>query len=222
MERFEKHFKRWKLLTMISVIWIGVYIVIDNKIFGTRGGDAAFLRGIIIGFLPLFCCLAIYLPFLARIDPAKSGKKIDKSSVLYNELSHQATVLQFNESNWYCLIVRKHETHTTAYTPEQVIFTSATVGGVTTGGFSKVGGYKTKHSTSLFNYDILYNGDEYKNSAEKPSVWSIQLRNREMLDAAQKDPFISTLLEGNTIKLKPMIESDCKKVVGFISGFGRS
>lgn len=93
------------------------------------------------------------------------------------------------------------------YTPEKLIFTSATVGGVTTGGWDKVGGNGTeKRKTDRFN--LVYNYLEPEDNSVKTGYVSKIVLSDELLEKAKKSN-VKPYLDGNNIVVvKPLERSE--------------
>ena len=96
------------------------------------------------------------------------------------------------------------------YAEEKLIFTSATVGGVTTGGVEKVGGYGTeKKKTDKCNLVYQY-VDPKNNQTKKVYVTAIQLS--ESLRKSAKLSKIKEYLDGNSlIVVTPLVSSEKEK-----------
>ncbi len=81
--------------------------------------------------------------------------------------------------------------------PTEYIYTSATVGGITTGGITKIGGnYAYTHSGT--NKYKLYSSI----SGEKIEIKKIQMETPEVIESAEKHPIVKNFIKGNQLVLE--------------------
>lgn len=186
-----------------------IYVIVIVGMFVIVGiGSTAGLSTGLICLIGIAFCIALVVA-----EEKKKGKK------LKNLQNQTANELKFNEKTGVITLTKRHASYSERFTlenyistrhgyaQEKLIFTSATVGGVTTGGVDKVGGYGTeKMKTDKYNliYEYL---DPKDNLIKKGIVKRINLSDN-LLEKA-KNSKIKNYLDGkNIIVVTPLVSSE--------------
>lgn len=133
----------------------------------------------------------------------------EKTGVITIKQRNKDIAKQFNFENY---VSTRH-----GYAQEKIIYTSATVGGVTTGGFDKVGGYGTeKKKTDKYNLIYQY-VDSETNSTKKICVTKIKLSD-ELAKKAQNSKVKEYLnAKGNSIIVITELQSSEKEKQAYVN-----
>lgn len=146
----------------------------------------------------------------AKKKKLKDIQKAQEGALNYDPKTQTVILKRRHETNAKRFILKNYVSTRVGYTPEKLIFTSATVGGVTTGGVDKVGGYGTEQkSTDRYNVFFTYVSSE-KDELKEVEVKKIALSD-ELLEQAKKSN-IKKYLNGNKIIIvEPLVSSEDKK-----------
>ncbi len=128
-------------------------------------------------------------------------KKLNAIKEMGNLHSFSGTTLYINKRDKALRAIFKtkaHEVGSIEHIPEKYIYTSATVGGITTGGISKVGGYDEVNQFKIARRDLLYlTRNENAANILEHRIEKIHLAN-DLMEEAKKSP-IKDYLKGNDI-----------------------
>ena len=83
-------------------------------------------------------------------------QKAAGTALLYDAESETITINEIREDTFKRIRPEKYESKIYGFTPEKLVYTSATVGGITTGGIDKVGGSFTSVKANTDKYRLVY------------------------------------------------------------------
>ncbi|MBR5479161.1 MAG: hypothetical protein IKU84_03200 [Clostridia bacterium] len=153
---------------------------------------------VILGLLGMM----ILFGFVSAKLSAKGQKTINDMSDCYAYHDGSLTLLKCDERfGTICKIERK-TLSTLHYVPEKYVYTGATVGGITTGGVHKEGGYNEATPISEKRYELkikVY--DESSHQMVYLPIDSIHVADKSLLEAAKANPRISDYISGSFIWL---------------------
>lgn len=111
-----------------------------------------------------------------KINALSELQNQTKDTITYDDRTGVVTISQRHSSFRTRFTYEKYVATHYNYTPEKLVFTSATVGGVTTGGVDQVGGYGTKERHTD-RYQIIYEYVLSEGSPKQGHVKEIRLSN---------------------------------------------
>ena len=151
----------------------------------------------------------------AEKQEIKEITKKSPNSIKYNAENGELILNERSEDFKKLFSTERYISTRHGYAEEKLIFTSATVGGITTGGWDKVGGYGTeKKKTNKYNLVYEYVNPE-DNSYKRGYVNRIILSD-ELLKKAQTSN-VKPYLDGNSIiVVNPLIISE-KELNGYVN-----
>lgn len=135
-----------------------------------------------------------YLPIPVAENPSVNAKEATKDSMIYDASTQTLTVKARCAANRGALEIVADRDIKTKYEPKRLVYTGATVGGITTGGFHEEGGYNYISSANKTGkYNIYYIG-------ELLPIQKIELSN-ELVPQAKKSEIKPFLNNHNAILL---------------------
>lgn len=173
------------MVVLIFVFIAGIAIMFSGSSDGLAFGFLlAGASGAILGYL-------LYKD--AQVTKMKNSKDIEIANkedgiiVLNKRTANNRNVLEVNESRDYT--IKEH--------PAELVYTSATVGGITTGGFHVNEAYRTEHvGEKLGTYYITLRGWQDSTIVKKVRI------QPDMVDSARANPIVCKFLDGKTLTLK--------------------
>lgn len=143
-------------------------------------------------YLIIIIAILVVSWFMAKISTEKEVEEVtgakSQTSCYYNSSSETLYIDSRNPNYSKIIFSRPHQITKYTNIPEQHIYTSATVGGVTTGGITKVGGYTEGQKRNTPQYELVYK--EVVNSNEKTGVAYYNIKkislSVSMLEEAKK------------------------------------
>lgn len=140
----------------------------------------------------------------------KSLQEETKDIIKVNENTGVITITQRHKAFAKMFTCENYVSTRHGYAEEKLIFTSATVGGVTTGGVDKVGGYGTEKKKTD-KYNLIYQYVDYKSDqTKKVYVTAIQLS--DSLRKSAKLSKVKEYLDGNCLNVvMPLVSSEKEK-----------
>ncbi len=169
----------------ISYTAIGILIGVPFVLLlGTFGAIIAVVLGA-IGF------------FTAEIKAEnQAAKSRREAECFYSESQKRLHITTRVGSNKKVLCLTEYRADNYGYTPEKLVYTGATFGGITTGGFHKEGGLYANKGVRSGRYVL-----NYLEGANKQQPIEIISFSAEVLEEAKASP-ISKYLSGSVIHLK--------------------
>lgn len=166
--------------------------VIVGLVIMFSGSTEGFFIGLLLAGIPgVMLGRALYKE--AQVTKMKNSKDIEITNkqdgviVLNRRTANNGNVLEINESRDYTI-----EEH-----PAELVYTSATVGGITTGGFHVNEAYRTESvGGKLGTYYITLRGWQDSTIVNKVRIQS------DMVDSARANPIVREFLDGTTLILK--------------------
>lgn len=147
----------------------------------------------------------------------KSNKKAEQAQTDdYIQFHSNTNTLEVNKKSKLLrkrLKVEEYKSTNVNYTPEKLIYTSATVGGITTGGVSKVGGVGSEKLYSA-KCELFYEYLDDQNNIAKSPINRITLSN-DLLEKA-RNSIVSEYLEGNSIVVVEKLVESTATINGLI------
>ena len=173
---------------------VGIVILAIIALTGLVGFFALSDPGTIFVVLTIVVTLAIYIIVKKQSQEAREDERTNLLMVSKNCLY----VLKAESKNASALKMEKHRRTSYKYNPATITYTGATVGGVTTGGFS----YDEAHYTSKAEgftgkYDLWYTDVDKKLHL----VTDIEL-SKSLVTSAKKNKTVAQFLKDNTLHLK--------------------
>ena len=161
-----------------------------------------FCLGIIRKLHPLLIIAVFFLPFLFLLAPSLANK-IDPVAIEVassNGFDSGIKVLERKSANRRVLSLCRHRESYHKYNPASATFSAATVGGVTTGGWSvKEAHYTTEMGAATDKYLLCYTPNVYyKNQCSFPSRVVLTQNDAQ----AARDQGFGKFLEGETLVLR--------------------
>lgn len=177
----------------------------NTGVMGT-GEMLIFVIGVVFA---MYC--AIKVVFYCYEKKYKKYREITKDSLQYNERNKTLTVnyrMPENAKSLECRPVTYEEQSTS---PKELVYTSASSGGVTIGGFDVIGGNVKKKTRVLPTSKCFYCGNE---------VEIIELSSKVFYEAL--DSSIRDFLDGDTIIIKrDMSDASYNGINGIEKAYGR-
>ncbi len=127
------------------------------------------------------------------------------------------------EGNYGSFTVEPMKITLESYSPERYVYTGATVGGITTGGITKIGGIKYHTKESRKEFCLVYHKKIKDISGDEISIGNeISIINlpASLAQEAMHDPVICKMIDGNTIKSEYLSKRDCYLLLQWLSGMG--
>jgi len=153
----------------------------------------------------LHMIIAIALCFaVLQLRAVTAGKEITaanellKDHISFNERDKTLTVKKRDAKIAKVLGIQPYTRTEYGYTPEKLVYTAVTVGGITTGGVQKTGGHYAREAGKTGKASIIYtykSGTKLVNATVEKIILS-----KDLTDAA-KSSDINTYLDGSTIVL---------------------
>ena len=190
---------------MNYVLGILIFVVIAGI------GSAADIGTGTMTFIGVFAWI-LFVTFSDKKDKDKL-KELNKKTSHALKFDPETGVITLTERNQTYAKMFDFERYVSkrhSYSQEKLIFTSATVGGVTTGGVDKVGGYDTEQKKTD-RYNLVYKYvDPKDNSSKKGIVKEIELSDDLLEEAIHSE--VKVYLNGNRIVVvTPLVSSDKEK-----------
>lgn len=178
--------------------WVACLLIVAvplGTIFGSMGWDENLL--VILGVLLSSGLFALIL-YISRRNKEQNHKMTCENMTYYSP-NETLVLLKRSSVNKKVVKAKPFVIPKLNYHEAQYVFTSATVGGITTGGVHKTGDYHTLDATHTGKYEINYFSfcsNDYKR------VKKIKL-SPELTELAKQDSFIRMFLkEENTLVLQ--------------------
>lgn len=160
--------------------------------------------------LELFLLLFGIALFIAmQVESKKTDKEtrdhLKEKNISYSYFSGCLTVKRRSSSNIYLLSCERHQKSSYKYNNPKLTYTSATVGGVTTGGFSKTGGNYSVKNSDTDKGEILCKYLYWTRSGDIGTVSTDTVKKirfaKELIPAVKESNIAKYLNEDNTITL---------------------
>ncbi len=146
-----------------------------------------------------------------RLEKKEKAKKelYDQihDAMQYDFASNTLTVKKLIVANDKALKYKELTDYELKHHDAKYVYTSATVGGITTGGVHKIGDYDTINATSTGKYAVYYKTSDKKLYPVK----TIHLAN-ELVVKAKKDPVVKNFLHNNILVLEKKVEDNTENV----------
>lgn len=160
-------------------------------------------------FLVLWCTYVV-LEDNKKKASLKEIQERTQDSLKYDPETGKITLTERNKSYAKMFDLERYITTHHGYSQEKLLFTSATVGGITTGGVDKIGGYGTEQKKTD-RYNLVYKYvDPMDNSSKKGIVKEIVL-SEELLEEAIHSDIRVYLNEDRIIVVSPLVSSEKEK-----------
>lgn len=172
----------------------------------------------VIGIVPVILLLLVFFIVIGCIEHEKKKKNLKKSQsetkgMIWYDAENRTIKLKGRHSSFKERFSFEHyESSKVVYQEEKLIYTSATVGGVTTGGVDKVGGIQSE-AVKTNKFELVY---EYatKDTIKKGFVEKITLTD-ELLKQAQKSN-IAKYIKGNDILVVDELVESTDLIRGYL------
>ena len=162
------------ILIIVSIIWLAITYILELQ-------DLYWLAWTILGLSPF----VIFILWGFTLPSYESGLVIDPQS-------KTVTLKKRTHGNQSQLKIERYVKTYTKYNPSKTIFTSATVGGITTGGFHKTQAYYSTQASGLGGYYLATTDD---NSFIVEKIWL----DAQLTKAALRDNRVSHLVKNNAL-----------------------
>lgn len=172
----------------------------------------------VIGIVPAIILLLVFFIVIGCIEHEQKKKNLKKGQsetkgMIWYDVENRTIKLNKRHTSFKERFSFEHyESSKVVYQEEKLIYTSATVGGVTTGGVDKVGGIQSE-AVKTNKFELVY---EYatKDTIKKGFVEKITLTD-ELLKQAQKSN-IAKYIKGNDILVVDELVESTDLIRGYL------
>lgn len=204
----------------VLLIWVGLLVLMIIVAANSPGMSPDFLviMYFVVGLIATFAYM-IY-DIKTAINP-KNKPEVSlsvKRAGFGNISGYTLNVYGRVKNNRRVLKLMENSNYNLKYHPEQTVFTAATVGGITTGGFHTVEAHHTVSESRTGKYKINYTGGcpeailSAQNVLPPYAVSSIYLSTDKLVEDARKTPVVCDFLKGKYLELENFTPEMAKNV----------
>ena len=200
----------------IGIIW-GVLLVLMIGVSSNTKMDSTLTAG-------LYIVVGIAVTIMYSIAESKINSRPEnqpKVSIVSkrdpntnNVVGYTLLVKERAAVNKKALKVTRKSNYAFTYHPERTVYTGATVGGVTTGGFHTE---KAHHTYSVSPSDKYVLNYIWLSESSPSAIKEIQLESQVLIEEARKTPVVQSFLECNKLNLqKPMSKETAERIAALV------
>ena len=205
--------KRFGIL--VAALFVFMIVLVSNTNMDADAATVLFFVGI-----PVAAVVSSCISRREAADPAKQT-----GVLLYRDKngngglgSYTLIVSKRTANNKRVLKIAEHLGQSYTYNPAKVVYTGATVGGVTTGGFHTVDAHHTYNVYASGKYKLQYTEVSPDGLAASPSEYPpydiemVRLDSQSLVEEAKNNPVISRHLKGRFIMMADIPADAGKKL----------
>lgn len=144
-------------------------------------------------------CAAGLAATVAVANVIEKKEEQEKKYIVFNKESKSATLLRRDAISSAIFHIQTIDKVHYDFKPSELVYTGATVGGVTTGGFHTTEAHYRERSDGASGKALLI--AKFRNG-ETATIKKIHLSNEKLKEAAANDPRIKKFLKGNDLVLE--------------------